>query len=974
MPASVRSTGRVIDASGKGGIGGATVVVRTSADGRTTAAARTTTDADGRFAADLEAPDRAYATVAATGYVSAQTWLTAGQETEIPLTASRLGRVTGRVATADGTPVAGLSIRAMRSGSDDALGAPTSDADGHFAFDAPEGTHLVSAIGRGYVSVGLRDPAYVGGAHRLLVMVAPERPATVAIEVARGEPLDGRVLDDDEQPVVGVVVYVTAVTSRQGAYGPQGGTFAPPTTSDAGGRFRFEGLDPEFDLVINVLDEALEHPGVRVPALTEKAFPFVELRVARPRILRIEVVDDGTGALVPMARVWNGESTRSELRDGVYDMPVTRNRGVFEVSASAPGYFASARVKVEPSDAGPVRIRLRKGAALAGHVEFEDGTKLKGLRVSLRREGTGDVVANERLDGSFAFDAVEPGPCRLVVGRAYDPSETNLTIADVVAPIRDAAVPVTSADLRRAELLLVRATDARGDPLLNAGVRAEFGGGQYSSSGSGSPWLLVRRGSKAGFVVVAATKAADRSVLPVGPAVVEVAASVVVCDVALPPEKTISGRVLDPNGAPVTGARAFATLRAPARATAAEIARLDAIADATQLDGYATTDADGAFEIHGLGDFEYELGANVTDPWRFETRVPSRGGARDVVVRVVAAAPAATITVLDAGGRPVVAAHVAAAVGPRARGVSTSGSTDREGKARLSGLRAGESYRLHVSPNDETHLAELVEGWTPVDTTVRLRDALTIAGIVVDENGKSPIEFRVRVEDATGAGRATVHTEPDGRFTITGLEPGTCRLHADVDDGLSWSDPVKPVEAQAGATNVRLEVRVGGVISVTLDERSDGVASATLFVEPNGVVRQLLVPRDGRVRFPRLRADATYSLWIPPTPDGRMVWRPGLRVPDDVTVRRSPGKSIVVRVKTNEGDQTPFVSASRPPIRIDGKRRDDGTYEIPGLPEGTFEVSAIANDGTPTGEFRRTTASVDAGGSVDLTIPPKPPR
>ena len=105
-----------------------------------------------------------------------------------------------------------------------------------------------------------------------------------------------------------------------------------------------------------------------------------------------------------------------------------------------------------------------------------------------------------------------------------------------------------------------------------------------------------------------------------------------------------------------------------------------------------------------------------------------------------------------------------------------------------------------------------------------------------------------------------------------------------------------------------------------------------------------------------------------------MVWRTGLRAPDEVTVRRTLGKSIDVRVVRSESDPVPLVSASSAFVHVEGRRLEDGTYRIVGLPDGEFEVSAFVSNGTLADGTRSTSGKASAGGSIMLTIPPQAPR
>jgi hypothetical protein len=145
-------------------------------------------------------------------------------------------KLTGRVEAADGgTPIAGANVTLRIPGAQPGLLSPErswiTDGQGSFSGTAPpEG--LVVANATGYATAA--EPLRGGGRTRSVTLRLARLPEDAAAERV----LTGRVVEAGEVPVPDAVVTLGAGRGR----GRGGGPLPAPVTSDAQGRFRFEGV------------------------------------------------------------------------------------------------------------------------------------------------------------------------------------------------------------------------------------------------------------------------------------------------------------------------------------------------------------------------------------------------------------------------------------------------------------------------------------------------------------------------------------------------------------------------------------------------------------------------------------------------------------------------------------------------------------------------------------------------------------
>jgi hypothetical protein len=297
--------------------------------------------------------------------------------------------------------------------------------------------------------------------------------------------------------------------------------------------------------------------------------------------------------------------------------------------------------------------------------------------------------------------------------------------------------------------------------------------------------------------------ASDRTLLPLGP-VTYTPASEEDDLVTLPPGRTLSGRVLGPDGQGVFGVEVAAEVPRPANPAMG--------IGGAPTHGRTFSDRDGRFRLTSLGEGSYDLTAVPLPPFVPGSSVRSASGADDAVLRVEKGAEA-EITVLDVDGKPVAGAVVSAhsfGVGRRPQSGRGSGGqvTDSAGRARLTQLSPTVTYRLAVAPpSGRKDLSPFHDRkWDPKDTTVRLARAWLLRGSVQRADGAAGMSFvHRRLPNGTWL---PMPTKKDGSFEVRISDPApwvfSASLSHDTPRGTETTitDPSLPIllEAPVGAS------------------------------------------------------------------------------------------------------------------------------------------------------------------------------
>ena len=271
-------------------------------------------------------------------------------------------------------------------------------------------------------------------------------------------------------------------------------------------------------------------------------------------------------------------------------------------------------------------------------------------------------------------------------------------------------------------------------------------------------------------------------------------------DLVAVPTVTLPGRVLDAQGAVVSGARVSTDLGSLSGGSSW---MADNLGDA---ESRAATDAEGRFTVPDLLPgmrFKLRVRAperadHLSGPYEavagmapVEVRLPA---VRDLLVSVVGAED----------GKPVPGCGVRCRVleGDETL-ANTTLPTDALGQARFRGLPEGTTtVRAGGGDVPRTPYEEVAAqpGADPRTHTLRVGKGLRIEGRVLDAEKRPVAGANVGAHDAQNNWRGGTSTGPDGSFALRGLPSGTWRVQA-------WaqgrSSP-EPVSVEAGATGVEL--------------------------------------------------------------------------------------------------------------------------------------------------------------------------
>ncbi|MEM1453350.1 MAG: carboxypeptidase-like regulatory domain-containing protein, partial [Planctomycetota bacterium] len=451
---------------------------------------------------------------------------------------------------------------------------------------------------------------------------------------------------------------------------------------------------------------------------------------------------------------------------------------------------------------------------------------------------------------------------------------------------------------------------------------------------------------------------------------------------------TIRGRVVDDEGLPIGGAKV----------TGARPGRMFGFDDSKVTE--ATSAEDGTFSLERLPDGvaivradsetalqSSRLRVSIEDGRDAEgvEIVLEKGKAISGIARFASGVVAAGI---DVRARFDVS-HIAGPSGMAAtRGIEASATTDGEGRFRLTGLGNGPfSVRASGSPgsDDATEWLARLDGVRPgaENLALELHPPLQVAGLVRDEAGTPLASVDVLASRVVPGSMGDMRldwrgttTDEEGRFTVEGVVTGNWALsvatleyvtledvHLDVDGPV---DDASLVAVRTGTIRGRVVGPDGSPLEGARVEqradRPDWMAALSREVETARTRSNddgtflLLGVRPGKVVV------AATSDELSPAQTDALDVDPGGTL-EDVELRLMNGGAIEGIVFEDDGSpasgrvvqvQSPTLAVMRPV-----STGDDGTFEIRGLPAGSYQLVAMDPSTDMSGDM-------DAGGIASM--------
>ena len=431
----------------------------------------------------------------------------------------------------------------------------------------------------------------------------------------------------------------------------------------------------------------------------------------------------------------------------------------------------------------------------------------------------------------------------------------------------------------------------------------------------------------------------------------------------------IAGRVRWPDGSPVADAEVRVEF------DPASLSGMSAFNAMRGASGEGKTDAQGNFEVHGLGKGPFLVRASLEKDgatWRAR-KSPIAPDTRDVELELQAPLGLAGRVVDDAGA-PVTKFSVRAATRTNSflRGMGSETAQDdfedEQGRFTLSGMAPG-AWTLHASGEgygrgDELELELPASG----EIELRLPRASVVRGTVVTPEGQpvagATIEpelgLEALIERATGeTPRAT--SLDDGTFELGGLTPGPVSIAAR-HDGYAKSLPAALELAPSGAADgVRLALRRGGrILGEVFGKDGKPLSGSTVLAQqPTDVGNQRFGTSDseGRFQFENV-TPGSYQVMTMPGAGGTQEISG-----DNFADMFADMKMQMVEVV--EGEDVHVQLGARPanPVRVTGRVRVDGR------PEPGVLVSYILDGSKGMSDFKFTSAGADGSYAVELDKP-----
>jgi hypothetical protein len=702
----------------------------------------------------------------------------------------------GTVVDEAGKPVAGASLKATLLPGAQALNDQAAYRSGGFARSGPDGRFRLGGFLAGFAYDLRIDKEGFAPARQELPVREPGQPAPeLRIVLRAGRVAFGAVIDAGRRPVSGA--RVTLQPAAPAGFAARLRAAREPEkfegSTDAAGRFEVKSLPAgTFDLTVRGRGFApLTVPGLDVPEGSGRT-------------------DLGTVMLAP------GVALRGLVTDA----------------------------KGGPVEGAEVRARAA------------ERSELPGLHTSDSDKEAADAVTSP--DGSFVLADRAPGESLdlSVLHPSYGPGKAPGVAVPSEAPIRIV--------LQATSRVSGRATGPDGKPVAGAFVflselESVSLGGQSGLLSSGrlhdgrtdDDGSFSLEGVAPGPVRLNA-QAPGRQKTTLEGLEVKPGQDLTGLQVVLAPGATIEGRVLSPDGGPVTGAEVVVVEPSPDGGPSFSPLR-------------ARTDGDGQYRIDGIAPGPRVLEARAEGYQRAVRDVEVSPEARAVDFRLERGLEVSG-RVVDAAGSPIPSAQLSLIAGDDFFQASRALSGP-EGAFRFSGLKAG-TYRLMARKDgyasDRRGETVMLAGSSVSGLEVKLSAGGTIAGRI---SGLEPSQLsRVRVW--AGSELHLGNIDPEGGYRIANLPPGDWLVTAVVPDTPLHAEGRASLEPGVPEARVDLELGGGHELTGVVLRNGQPLAGAHLALTRGGMAGSQTAASDhqGSFRFGGLE-DGTYDLDVS-TPNG----------------------------------------------------------------------------------------------------------
>jgi len=847
----------------------------------------------------------------------------------------------------------------------DRLASVRADDEGRYAFTGvPSGRYLLAARAEG--SLETPSPEILHVADREEEIDLPT--------IAAGE-ITGSVHGEDGSAIAGATIrargeIVPLEAGFASMFVPRDALLLhllnPPsgaTASDADGSFRLSGLPPlEYRLYVDASPWAAAEARASVPELAP-----VQVVLSPGGSIEGVVLSDGgeplAGASIALSLDEGGSTPLESLlrplpsaissSDGTFRLEGLAEAG-YRVDAAAAGWQTGAArgLTVQAGEATAIEVVLVPGGIIEGFVRDPEGGAIADAEVEARGP-RGERLAGERTDadGAFRLDTLPEGSHTL---RAR---KDGWVAAELEAPTGGDPVAL---ELSPGPMVSGRFLAADGSPVARVRVMVERPWEHAIVAESDADGRFSAQLSEATGIRLRARAAGYAEALFEAPDGGGDLGEIVLADAV-----RIEGIVLDPEGAPLPGARVAATVErgsAPLSPPAP-----GARAPSSAREAAAWSDAEGRFSLEvddPLSLYRVTARYSLLLPSAAETVDPGSAASARVVLRLRHGASIEGL-VLGAAMEPLDGAVIELREVRRRGGGTRRTARASEGRFRIAGLEPG-TYELRASAvrHAQSLLEEIVLAADELRRVeFRLAPEQRLVGRVVDDRG-APIEgARIGVAEDGGARRSAT-SDAGGSFVVDRLGRGSLDVTVEAAGYLRHRE--QDILAEAGA--IEFSLRIAHELSgLVLDQGTEEpIAGARVRIRPaaaaanDDTVREVWARTDGDGIFTLRNLDVgAYALdasadgyipfgvpevrlpQLPSEGDLTLLLRAGGRirgvVHDSVGAALEQAQVRAYRIEDEaEPGKAPRRSRGRPAAQA--RTDEQGEFSLAGLPEGTFEV------------------------------------